>query len=94
MHELIYQGQPDWSSGNAGSLLRGYGRSVGLDLAKYDACMESAKFAGRIQASYEEGVKVGVGSTPTMLIGGRLYGNLGYDEIRRLVDSLAARPAQ
>ena len=94
MHELIYQGQPDWSSGNAGSLLRGYATSVGLDLGKYDACMGSAKYAGRIQASYEEGVKVGVGSTPTLLIGGRLYGGLGYDEIRRLVDSLAPSPAQ
>ena len=44
-----------------------------LDLTAYDACMKSAKYAGRIQASYDEGIRVGVSSTPTFLIGGRLY---------------------
>jgi len=46
----------------------------------------------RIQASYEEGVRVGVQSTPTLLIGGRLYqGRLDSDAITRLVDSLAPK---
>ena len=94
MHERIYQGQPDWSDGNAESEFRDYAKAVGVDVAKYDECMKSARFAGRIAASHQEGVRVGVGSTPTLLIGGRLYGGIGYDQIRRLVDSLAPRPAQ
>ena len=94
MHHRIYQGQPDWSTGDAGPDLRGYARTLGLDLPRYDECMSSARYAGRIQASKEEGLRVGVPSTPSLLIGGRIYGNVGYDEIRRLVDSLAPRPAQ
>ena len=62
--------------------------------AKYDACMSAGKYAGRIQASYDEGARAGVSSTPTLLVGGRLYqGRFDSDAITRLVDSLAPRAA-
>jgi hypothetical protein len=41
-------------------------------MAKYDACMESAKYAGRIQASFDEGMKIKVPRRPTFVIGGRM----------------------
>jgi protein-disulfide isomerase len=47
-------------------------------------------YAGRIQASLEEGTRAGVSSTPTLLVGDRLYqGRIDSDAIRRLVDSMA-----
>jgi len=66
---------------------------VGLDVGKYDECMKSAKYAGRIQASHDEALKLNVPSTPTFLIAGRLYSNgLTSDELKHLVDSLAPAP--
>jgi protein-disulfide isomerase len=57
--------------------------------------MVAGKYAGRIQASYEEGVRLGVSSTPTLLVGGRLYqGRFDSDAITRLVDSLAPHATQ
>jgi len=54
--------------------------------------MKAGKYAGRIQASYNEGVQVGVSSTPTLLVSGRLYrGRFDSDAITKLVDCLAAR---
>jgi protein-disulfide isomerase len=94
VHDLLFQGQPDWSSGNAERIIRGYAQAASLDMARYSECMESARYAGRIQASYEEGVALGVGGTPQFLIGGRIYEGMGYDAMRRLVDSLAALPRQ
>jgi protein-disulfide isomerase len=90
-HQRIYDGQGEWASlGDAGPKFREYAQANGLDLKRYDDCMSSHKYAGRIQASYEEGVKLGVSSTPTLLVGNRLYqGRLDSDAIRRLVDSLA-----
>ena len=90
-HRRIYDGQQDWAEArDAGPIFRQYAGAAGLDLARYDACMQSAKYAGRIQASYDEGVRVGVSATPTLLVGGRLYqGRLDSDAIVRLVDSLA-----
>lgn len=92
-HRRIYEGQQDWAeSSDAAPAFRRYAQLNGLDLARYDACMKSAKYAGRIQASYDEGVRAGVNSTPTLLVGGRLYqGRLDSDAIARLVDSLTPR---
>lgn len=90
-HDRIYEGQGEWSAArDAGDHFREYARSIGLDMQRYDACMEAGRYAGRIQASYEEGVRAGVSSTPTLLVGGRLYrGRIDSDAIRRLVDSLS-----
>ena len=92
-HEHIYEGQSEWSAARAAAgIFRRYAGEVGLDLGKYDACMSAGKYAGRIQASYDEGTRAGVSSTPTLLIGGRLYqGRFDSDAITRLVDSLAPR---
>ena len=96
-HDRIFEGQPDWAEErDATALFRRYAGEVGLYPAKYDTCMSAAKYAGRIQASYEEGVRLGVSSTPTLFVGGRLYqGRFDSDAIARLADSVAAaRPAQ
>ncbi len=95
-HASIYQGQSNWARETEPSgTFRGYAERLGLDLKVYDECMMSAKYAGRIQASYNEGVRVGVNATPTFLIGDRLYGGLSNsDALKALVDSLTpATPA-
>ncbi len=95
-HDLIYQGQPEWSaSRNAASDFRRYAQSAGLDLGRYDACMKSGKFAGRIQADYNSGIALGVSSTPTLVVNGRLYrGRFDSDAVTKLVDSLARHSAR
>jgi protein-disulfide isomerase len=93
MHDKIYDGQAEWSGArDATPLFRNYARAVGLDLGRYDTCMKAGKYAGRIQASLNEGVQLGVSSTPTLLVGNRLYrGRLDSDAIIRMVDSLVPR---
>lgn len=92
--ERQYQRQSDWAmAGNAVGKLKELAKEVGLDTDAWQSCMESAKYAGRIQASSEEGVKVGVSQTPSFLIGGRIYTGLGADAMVQLVDSLIAAQA-
>jgi len=95
-HQRIYEGQAEWSAARDGAgIFRGYAKAIGLDLGRYDSCMSSGKFAGRIQASQEEGSRLGVASTPTLVVGGRLYqGRFDSDAIIHLVDSLAPRAAK
>ena len=63
-HEKIYEGQSEWAVvRDASGTFRRYAGEVGLDLGKYDACMSAGKYAGRIQASYDEGTRAGVSST-------------------------------
>lgn len=93
-HDRIYAGLAEWNRGGADGAFRRYAEANGLDLAAYEECMRSTRHAGRIQASSQEGIRLGVGGTPTFLIAGRLYTQgLNYDQIRRIVDSLAPVPA-
>jgi protein-disulfide isomerase len=94
MHSAIYDRQMDWSeSRNAASQFSEIAGSLGLDRKRFDECMSSAKYAGRIQASLEEGTRLGVGSTPTFLIGGRLYlGVLSSDSLRKVVEATLRQP--
>jgi protein-disulfide isomerase len=89
-HEAIYRTQGDWSaSGDAGGIFRSQAQQAGLNVAAYDECMRSLKYAGRIQAGLDEGIRVGVNSTPSFKIGDRIYpGVQPYDRLKALVDSL------
>jgi len=88
LHAKIYEGQAQWSpSRNASGMFSEMAGALGMDRNRFDTCMSSAKYAGRIQASLEEGTRLGVGSTPTFLIGGRLYpGVLASDSLRAMVE--------
>lgn len=94
----IYERQAQWSMrSNAYDVLGEAAAAAGVEMGAWRECMESARHAGRIQASYLEAGAVGVGSTPTFLIAGRLYGGLSGDQMVRVVDSLIAvqaAPAQ
>jgi len=94
LHSAIYDRQMDWSeSRNAASQFSEIAGSLGLDRKRFDECMSSAKYAGRIQASLEEGTRLGVGSTPTFLIGGRLYlGVLSSDSLRKVIEATLRQP--
>jgi protein-disulfide isomerase len=91
MHSALFDHQTEWApQKNASSRFSTYAGQIGLDVTKYNACMSSAKYAGRIQASLDEGTKLGVNGTPTFLIGGRLYTDRASnsDSIRALVMNL------
>jgi protein-disulfide isomerase len=90
MHEALYRHQAEWfSMRNAAGAFSGYAKDVGMDVPAYDTCMSSAKYAGRIQASVNEGSKIGVNGTPNFVIGGRLYKTiLPSDSIRAIVMGL------
>ena len=100
MHDALYRNQAHWSPmRNAAGAFSDYAKGAGLDVAKYDGCMNSAKFAGRIQASLDEGLKLGVNGTPNFVIGGRLYQQtMPSDSMRAIVmralTAAAPAPAQ
>jgi len=70
--------------------LRDIVKGVGGNPDTWTTCMQSAKFAGRIQASLDEGKALGVGVTPSFIIGGRIFAGITGDEMVRVVDSLIA----
>jgi len=98
MHDQLFQNQPNWSTiatSNPRKEIDAYATAVGLDMAAYNSCMDSQKHLAQIQANAKEGEKRGVNSTPTLIVGNKVYaGGLAFDAIKKIVDSLnAAAPA-
>lgn len=52
--------------------LKKHAAAVGLDQAAFDQCLDSGKHAENVQADVDLGSQMGVGSTPTLYINGRL----------------------
>lgn len=98
MHDQLFAGQYDWNTQattNPRKLFDGYAAAIGLDAAAFGQCFDAQKHVARIQANAAEGQQRGVGSTPTLIIGNKVYaGGLTFDQIKAVVDSLrAAAPA-
>jgi protein-disulfide isomerase len=89
--EGLFRRQMEWVlQSNAMPVITEVAKAAGLDVGAWNTCMQSAKYAGRIQASYNEGSKLGVNSTPSFLMAGRIYNSATADMIVKLVDSLVA----
>jgi protein-disulfide isomerase len=92
----LYRRQAEWSLGSTGKAYDIFGEiaaAAGANRTTWEACMEAGNHAARIEASHEEGARLGVRSTPTFLINGRLYPGESSDELVAVVDSLIAAGA-
>ena len=94
MHDRIFAGQTEWNAqatSNPDRVFEGYARELGLNEDTFEQCYDSRRHQGRIAANQQFGERTRVGSTPSFVIGGKLYaGSMPFDEIKRIVDSLAA----
>jgi protein-disulfide isomerase len=94
MHDEIFANQDRWATqatGNPRGVIDPLARRVGLDMARYDQCMDSQKYLANIQAHRRTAERYRAQSTPSFLIGGKVYaGSLPYDEFKKYVDQAAA----
>jgi protein-disulfide isomerase len=93
-HDQLYYNQNTWATArNPERTIRGYAQQVGLDLRQYDDCLDSDRQMPRLQASVEAAVARGVNSTPTFIIGDRMFsGSLPFDQLKVLLDSAIVLP--
>ena len=99
MHDAIFAGQDEWAGAsgvtNPRKMLDGYAEKLGVDMKAYGECMSTQKNLPRIQANQKAGMDRNVQSTPTLIVGDKMFpGGLRFDDLKKLVDSLAkAAPA-
>jgi protein-disulfide isomerase len=93
MHDRLFQAQDEWNGEATDApkaFFKRYAGEVGLDVAKWETCFDARKYQPRINANLADGLRRGVNSTPTFVIGNKLYSGMrSYDELKRIVDSLA-----
>jgi protein-disulfide isomerase len=74
--------------------LKQYAQVIGLDRAKFDAALDSGKFADKIERDILDGQKIGVGSTPSFFINGRRTRDITYDALKAELDAALKAPAK
>ena len=72
--------------------LKEHAVALGLDSGVFDACVEEGRYAQRVRDGMNAGRLVGVGSTPTVFINGRMIaGAVPYETFSRAVEDALAR---
>jgi len=96
--DMLFEKQAEWLEGgqDAGKVaenLRRIGRSAGLNDDQLNACLNDAPTAEAMVARFEETAGAdGIDSTPSFIIDGQKYSNMGYDEFAAVLDEkLAAK---
>jgi protein-disulfide isomerase len=52
--------------------LKRYAADVGLDTAKFNQCLDTSKYEARVQDALGNGGRLGISSTPTVFVNGRM----------------------
>jgi len=91
MHDQLFGGQDEWNTqatDNPKPFFMKYASNIGLDAGKFESCYDAKKHQKRIEANFAAGELRKISSTPTFVVGDKMYANaLSYDELRALVDS-------
>lgn len=93
MHDQLFFYQNEWAFDRRPERrFEDYAEAVAVDIGRYRECMQEGRYLAQIEASRQQGVNVGVPSTPTFIIGGRMIpGALAYDSIKAFVERAAAQ---
>ena len=67
--------------------LRQYATDLGLDRARFDASLDSGKFADKVQRDLMDGHKLGVNGTPTLYINGKRISDNSYEALKSAIES-------
>ncbi len=94
MHDRIFNEQDRWNTEATDdplSLMKDYAKALGLSVDTWESCVKSRKYQHKIDANQAEGVRRNVNSTPSFVIGDKLFaGSLSYDEFKKYVDEAVA----
>ena len=72
--------------------LKEHAAALGLDTAKFNACVDSHKYAAAVEADIRMGNNAGVNGTPAFFINGRMIsGAQPFDVFKKIIDEELAR---
>jgi len=96
MHDVLFQNQRALAPPQLGE----HARSVGVDGAKFEACLASGRYATRVERGLADGAAVGVQGTPSFVVGKTKPGDIvegtpirgaqPLETFRRIIDQTLA----
>ena len=67
--------------------LKQYATELGLDRTRFDASLDSGKFAEKVQRDLVDGRKLGINGTPTLYINGRRVNDKSYESLKSAIEA-------
>lgn len=67
--------------------LKQYAASLGLDRARFDAALDSGKFADKVRRDITDGDKVGVSGTPSLFVNGKRVNDRTYEGLKAAIEA-------
>lgn len=94
--ETLFEKQKEWAGSDDPARvvdnLKTLGRAAGMDDATMEVCLKDQDQAKALVAHYEANVKAdGVEGTPTLFINGTKHSNMGYAELKALIEAELAK---
>jgi protein-disulfide isomerase len=74
--------------------LKEYASRAGLDRAKFDAALDSGRFAESVHRDLQDGDRVGVMGTPTVFVNGRRVADTSYEGLKAAVKAALGTTAE
>ena len=96
MHDWLYANSAETSTAFTAARLSEIGKRAGLDMSKYQPCLDAATHDAAIVAANKV-ASATVNSTPTLLVDGAVVVTDGhlttYDQLKAAIDAALAKPA-
>jgi protein-disulfide isomerase len=83
LHDAMFRNQQEL----AVNLLKSKAAELGMNAEQFNACLDSGKYAGQVEADVRAGEAVGVTGTPALFINGRLVsGAVPLEQVTKVID--------
>lgn len=92
MYQKLFESQAEWGEkqDSQAALFRTYADELGLDMLQYDADVADPSTLERVKSDFDDGVALGVASTPTMFVNNVLIELTSFEDIRTAIENALA----
>ena len=85
-HDKLFE---NFTSGYSLENFKKWAKDLGLKPDEFNNCLDSGKYAKKVQTDYQEGLQKGVKGTPTTFVNGQLVsGALPYESFRQVIEQI------
>ncbi|MBI2411308.1 MAG: thioredoxin domain-containing protein [Candidatus Kerfeldbacteria bacterium] len=82
-HDMLFQHQEQLDV----TYLKQYAQQLGLNTDQFDNCLDSGKYTEEVKADFADGLRAGVGGTPTFFFNGnKLAGVITYAGFQKIIN--------